>query len=120
MSESPKLCSEWGTTVFSCPKCKAGFGVNDLAESNPLSCPSCGVAFSVEYKYRWVHLAVAIAFGALAAYFQGLRSIVFAGAFVIYAAISILVIELLGFTLKLPKRFTVPASYVQGLDIDER
>jgi hypothetical protein len=54
------------------------------------------------------------------AYFQGLHSIVFAGAFVIYAAISIFAIELLAFTLKLPKRFTVRAKYVQDLNIDAR
>jgi DNA-directed RNA polymerase subunit RPC12/RpoP len=120
MAAGQKMCSEWGTTVFNCPRCKASFGVNDLAESNPLSCPSCGIAFSVEYKYHWVHLAAAIVFGALVAHFQGLHSIVFAGAFVIYTAISIFAIELFGFTLKLPKRFTVRAGYVQDLNIDER
>ena len=94
--------------------------MTDLDDTPPLSCPRCGVAFSVEYKYHWLHVILSISCGWSVAYLQGLHSIVFVGAWVIYSAVCLIVVDLLGFPLKLPKRFTVPASYVQSLDIHSR
>jgi hypothetical protein len=94
--------------------------VNDLDDTPPFTCPRCKVAFSVEYKYHWLHILLAIGCGWFVAHFQGLHSIVFCGAWVIYSAAGMLVIGLLGFPLKLPKRFTMLRSNVQSLGIDPK
>jgi uncharacterized C2H2 Zn-finger protein len=110
--------SQWGTTLFLCPKCKEGFSVTDLDDTPPLSCPRCGAIFNVQYKYHWVHISLSIACGWAVAYLQGLHSIVFGGAWLVYSAVCLIVIELLGFPLKLPKRFALRTPDVQSLNLD--
>ena len=110
--------SDWGTTSFTCPRCKIVFSASDLQETLPLGCPSCGVRFTVEYKYHWLYLFACLLCSGLIAYLQGFRSIVFCGAVTIYFAIAAVALNLLGFTLKLPRRFVIIRPHTQTLDID--
>ncbi len=112
--------SEWGTTSFTCPQCGVVFKVGELEEAAPLACPSCGAGFTVEYKYDWLYLFACVLCASLIAYLQGFQSVVFWGAVLIYSAIGAASVNLLGFKLKLPKRFVLIAPHTQTLDIDQR
>jgi hypothetical protein len=110
----------WGTTSFSCPRCSAIFDTCEIEETVPLACPTCKVDFAVEYKHHLLYL-VAILFGSgLIAYLQDLQSIFFWGAVILYSAIGAVVLSLLGFALKLPKRFVLTGSGTSTLGIDRR
>ena len=86
-----------GAESFSCPKCQYVFNLDELDNTSLFSCPNCDVGLVVKHTYHWLYVVVSLLFAGLVAYVQGLHSIVFAGAMVIYATVFLVIVHLAQF-----------------------
>ena len=109
-----------GAELFSCPKCQYVFNLNELDNTSMFSCPNCGVGLVVKHTYHWLYVVVSLLCAGLVAHAQGLRSIVFAGAVVIYSAVFLVIVHLLSFLLTLPKKFDLRQPHIQEIGLDSR
>ena len=109
--------------MLNCPFCRSQITeeqLRDMAEASSFSCPVCMKAFRPALKHHWIYVLLALAGAWTVAYMKGFQSIVFAGAFLIYSAIAMLLLEVLGVALGLPKEALKPhPPFIQRLGLGD-
>jgi hypothetical protein len=92
--------------VAYCPQCSTRLTEAEL-RALPLECPSCRTPLRVVLRANWAYTVVAILLGLLLAWLQGSKSILFAGATLIYASLILFIMKVYRRELGLPARVIV-------------
>jgi DNA-directed RNA polymerase subunit RPC12/RpoP len=101
-----------------CPVCGSKPDLAEAIERESFACQNCGTALVVKRKGDWIYLVVSVSAACAIAYAQGLESIMFAGAVLVYSLVGQLALHALSWQLNLPKKLECSPSEIQTIGIE--